>query len=91
MNKLYARGDMVTDEQVRGVTERGEWAGGWTGSGLRTEREWAGDGKRAGCGQKGSGMGAEGEWDGNGRYVGWGRKGSGVGVERKRVGRMEGM
>ena len=26
-NKLYARRDRVTDEQVRGVTERGEWAG----------------------------------------------------------------
>ena len=74
MNKLYARGDRVTDEQVRGVTERGEWAGGWTGSGLRTEREWAGDGKRAGCGQKGSGMGDR-------RGVGWGQKVSGLGTE----------
>ena len=44
-----ARGDRVTDEQVRGVTERGEWVGygrgvgwGWTGSGLGTERERAG-------------------------------------------------
>jgi len=27
VNKLVARGDRVTDEQVRGVTERGEWAG----------------------------------------------------------------
>ena len=40
MNKLVARGDRVTDEQVRGVTERGEWAGdgkgvewGWKGNG----------------------------------------------------------
>ena len=40
VNKLVARGDRVTDEQVRGVTERGEWAGdgkgvewGWKGNG----------------------------------------------------------
>ena len=44
MNKLYARGDRVTDEQVRGVTERGEWAG---------------DGRRVGWVQKGNRMGAE--------------------------------
>ena len=44
VNKLYARGDRVTDEQVRGVTERGEWAG---------------DGRRVGWGQKGNRMGAE--------------------------------
>ena len=30
-NKLYARRDRVTDEQVRGVTERGEWDGDGTG------------------------------------------------------------
>ena len=52
VNKLYARGDRVTDEQVRGVTERGEWAG---------------DGKRVGWGRKESGLGAEGEWAGGRR------------------------
>ena len=43
--------DRVTDEQVRGVTERGEWAAdrrgvGWglKVCGLRTDGEWAGDG-----------------------------------------------
>ena len=73
-NMLLVVEDRVTDEQVRGVTERGEWAG---------------DGKRAGCGQKGSGMGAEGEWDGNGRCVGWGWDGCGLGEEGEGVGRME--
>ena len=40
-----ARGDRVTDEQVRGVTERGEWAGdgkgvewGWKGNGWENGR-----------------------------------------------------
>ena len=44
-NKLYARRDRVTDEQVRGVTERGEWAGdgkgvewGWKGNGWENGR-----------------------------------------------------
>lgn len=68
--------------------------------------EWAGDGKRAGCGQKRSGMGTEreraadrrgvgwgteGEWAGNGRCVGWGWDGGGLGEEGDGVGRMEGM
>ena len=97
-NMLLVVEDRVTDEQVRGVTERGEWAAdgrgvGWgrKESGLRTEGEWDGDGKRAGCGQKGSGMGAEGEWDGNGRCVGWGWDGCGLGEEGEGGGRMEGM
>ena len=93
-NMLLVVEDRVTDEQVRGVTERGEWAAdgrgvGWgrKESGLRTEGEWDGDGKRAGCGQKGSGMGAEGVWAENGRGVGWvwTRRG------REMGGRMEGM
>ena len=61
--------DRVTDEQVRGVTERGEWVGdgrgvGWgrKESGLRTEGEWDG-------GQKVSGLGTEGVWDGDGTGV----------------------
>ena len=70
-NMLLVVEDRVTDEQVRGVTERGEWVG---------------DGKRAGCGQKVSGMGAEGEWAGNGRCVGWGWDGCGLGEEGKWVG-----
>ena len=70
-NMLLVVEDMVTGEQVRGVTERGECAG---------------DGKRAGCGQKGSGMGAEGEWAGNGRCVEWGWDGCGLGEEGKWVG-----
>ena len=40
VNKLVARGDRVTDEQVRGVTERGEWAG----DGKRVEWGWKGNG-----------------------------------------------
>lgn len=46
--------DRVTDEQVRGVTERGEWAG---------------DGRGVGWGQKVSGLGTEGVWDGDGTGV----------------------
>ena len=63
-NKLYARRDRVTDEQVRGVTERGEWVAdrrgvGWglKVCGLRTEGEW--DGGWDGCG-----LGEEGKWVG---------------------------
>ena len=83
VNKLYARRDRVTDEQVRGVTERGEWVG---------------DGRGVGWGRKESGLRTEGEWDGGRRGVGWERKGSGLGTERGwirrgrgRGGRMEGM
>ena len=54
VNKLYARGDRVTDEQVRGVTERGEWVG---------------DKRGIGWGRKKSELEAEGEWDGDGTGV----------------------
>lgn len=71
-----ARGDRVTDEQVRGVTERGEWVGdgkragcGQKGSRLGTERERAADRRGVGGGQKVSGMGTEGVWDGDGTGV----------------------
>ena len=59
MNKLYARRDRVTDEQVRGVTERG--------SGLGTERERAADGRGVGWGRKENGLRTDGEWDGGRR------------------------
>ena len=62
-NMLLVVEDRVTDEQVRGVTERGEWAGGWTGSGLGTERERAADRRGVGWGRKESGLQTEGEWD----------------------------
>lgn len=75
-NMLLVVEDRVTDEQVRGVTERGEWAGdgrgvGWgrTGSGLGTERERAADRRGVGWGQKVSGLGTEGVWDGDGTGV----------------------
>lgn len=73
-NKLVVLIDRVTDEQVRGVTERGEWAG---------------DGKRVGWGRKESGLRTEGEWDGGRRCVGWGWDGGGLGEEGEGVGRME--
>ena len=76
VNKLYARRDRVTDEQVRGVTERGEWVG---------------DGRGVGWGRKESGLQTEGEWAGNGRCVEWGWDGCGLGEEGEGVGRMEGM
>ena len=49
----------------------GEGRVGWgrTGSGLGTDGEWVGDGKRAGCRQKGSGLGTEGVWNGDGTGV----------------------
>ena len=56
-NMLLVVEDRVTDEQVRGVTERGRVGWGRKESGLRTDGEWVGDGKRAGCRQKVSGMG----------------------------------
>ena len=71
-----ARGDRVTDEQVRGVTERGEWVGygrgvGWgrKESGLGMDGEWVGDGKRAGWGLKVCGLRTEGVWAGDGTGV----------------------
>ena len=70
-NMLLVVEDRVTDEQVWGVTERGEWAG---------------DGKRVGWGRKESGLRTEGEWDGNGRCVGWGWDGCGLGEEGGRGG-----
>ena len=59
-----ARGDRVTDEQVRGVTERGERAA---------------DRRGVGWGQKVSGLGTEGMWAGDGKGVEWGWKGNGWG------------
>ena len=59
--------DRVTDEQVRGVTERGEWAG---------------DGKRVGWGRKGRGLGTERERAADRRGVGWERKVCGMGMGR---------
>ena len=44
VNKLVVLIDRVTDEQVRGVTERGEVGWGQKVSGLGTEGEWDGDG-----------------------------------------------
>ena len=70
-NMLLVVEDRVTDEQVRGVTERGEWDG---------------NGKGVGWGWTESGLGMDGEWVGDRRGVGWERKGSGLGVERKWVG-----
>mgnify|MGYP001722010322 CR=1 FL=1 len=46
-NMLLVVEDRVTDEQVRGVTERGGGCGR-TGSGMGTEREWAGGGREMG-------------------------------------------
>ena len=54
-NMLLVVEDRVTDEQVRGVTERGEWVG---------------EGKRAGCGQKVCGMGMGRVWIRRGREMG---------------------
>lgn len=78
-NMLLVVEDRVTDEQVRGVTERGERAGdgrgvGWgrKESGLRTEGEWAGDGKGVGWERKVCGMGMGRVWIRRGRGNGWG-------------------
>lgn len=51
-NMLLVVEDRVTDEQVRGVTERGERVG---------------DGRGVGWGRKESGLRTEGEWDGGRR------------------------
>lgn len=51
-NKLVVLIDKVTDEQVRGVTERGEWAA---------------DGRGVGWGRKENGLRTEGKWDGGRR------------------------
>ena len=53
-NMLLVVEDRVTDEQVRGVTERGERAT---------------DGRGVGWGQKVSGLGTEGVWAGDGLGV----------------------
>ena len=91
-NMLLVVEDRVTDEQVRGVTERGEWVGdgrgvgcGRTGSGLGTERERAADRRGVGWGLKVCGLRTEGEWDGGWDGCGLGEEGKWVGENGRHV------